>query len=35
MRQQHGYRRQVLGHLSLVVGMFEALSIGEVIDRAT
>ena len=29
------YRTQVLDHLGLVAGMFEALGITEVIDRAT
>jgi transposase len=31
----HPYRSQILDHLGLVAGMFDALGIGEVIDRAT
>jgi transposase len=31
----HRYRSQILDHLGLVAGMFDALGIGEVIDRAT
>jgi transposase len=31
----HSYRSQILDHLGLVAGMFDALGIGEVIDRAT
>ena len=33
--QPQPYRTQVLDHLGLVAGMFEALGIPEVIDRAT
>ena len=29
------YRSQILDHCGLVAGMFDALGIGEVIDRAT
>ena len=29
------YRRQVLDHLGLVAGMFDALGLGDVIDQAT
>jgi transposase len=31
----HPYRSQILDHLGLVAGMFDALGIGEVMDRAT
>jgi transposase len=31
----HSYRSQILDHLGLVAGMFDALGLGEVIDRAT
>lgn len=35
MPEQPGYRTQVLDHLGLVAGMFDALGLGDVIDRAT
>ena len=35
MAQQPPYRRQVLDHLGLVAGMFEALGLGEIINQAT
>ena len=35
MTAQPTYRRQVLAHLGLVAGMFDALGIGEVIDQPT
>jgi transposase len=35
MPDQAPYRSQVLDHLGLVAGMFDALSIGDVIDQAT
>ena len=31
----HSYRSQIFDHLGLVAAMFDALGIGEVIDRAT
>ena len=31
----HAYRSQILDHLGLVAAMFDALGMGEVIDRAT
>src|SRR5918996_3490944 len=35
MDRQYVYRSQVLDHLGLVAGRFDALVIGEVIDQAT
>jgi transposase len=35
MPDQPTYRRQVLDHLGLGAGMFDALGLGDVIDRAT
>jgi transposase len=35
MPEQPSYRRQVLDHLGLVAGMFDALAIGDVLDQAT
>jgi transposase len=35
MPNQPAYRSQVLDHLGLVAGMFDALGIGDVIDQAT
>jgi len=35
MPNQAPYRSQVLDHLGLVAGMFDELSLGDVIDRAT
>jgi transposase len=35
MPDQPSYRRQVLDHLGLVAGMFDALAIGDVLDQAT
>ena len=35
MPDQPTYRSQVLDHLGLVAGMFDELSIGDVIDHAT
>jgi transposase len=35
MPNQPSYRSQVLDHLGLVAGMFDALGIGDVIDQAT
>ena len=35
MPNQPTYRSQVLDHLDLVAGMFDALGIGDVIDQAT
>ena len=35
MPDQPPYRSQVLDHLGLVAGMFDALGIGDVLDQAT
>ena len=35
MPDQPTYRSQVLDHLGLVAGMFDALGIGDVLDHAT
>jgi transposase len=35
MPNQPAYRSQLLDHLGLVAGMFDALGIGDVIDQAT
>jgi transposase len=35
MPEQPSYRSQVLDHLGLVAGMFDALAIGDVLDQAT
>jgi transposase len=35
MPDQPAYRSQVLDHLGLVAGMFDALGMGDVIDQAT
>jgi transposase len=35
MPDQHTYRSQVLDHLGLVAGMFDELSIDNIIDQAT
>ena len=35
MPDQPTYRRQVLDHLGLVAGMFDALGMGEILDQAT